>query len=52
MISSPQEAQIQVRFFENIYKSKIEKLPFLRDIDIFAEMETMESRGTPILNRS
>ncbi|MBG1263140.1 hypothetical protein [Nostoc commune] len=34
IISSPQEAQIQVRFFEDIYKSKIEKLPFLRDVDI------------------
>ena len=34
IISSLQEAQIQVRFFEDIYKSKIEKLPLLRDVDI------------------
>ncbi|MFN6476612.1 hypothetical protein [Nostoc sp. DedQUE07] len=34
IISSPQEAQIQIRFFEDIYKPKIEKLPLLRDVDI------------------
>ncbi|MDZ8108882.1 MAG: hypothetical protein RM338_25110 [Nostoc sp. DedQUE12a] len=34
IVSSPKEPQIQFRFFDDIYKPKIEKLPLLCDVDI------------------
>lgn len=34
IISSPQEAQIQIRFFDNIYQPKIDKIPLLGNVYI------------------
>lgn len=42
IVSSPKEPQIQFRFFDDIYKPKIEKLPLLYDVDI--------DRGRKVLN--